>query len=45
MVTVSWPWTLDVIDNGITSLGEKCDGQDPNLSLAQDHVVRMLKLF
>ena len=32
---VSWLWTLDAIDNGITSLGEWCDGQDPILSIAQ----------
>ena len=32
---VSWLWTLDVIDNGFTSLGEWCDGQDPILSIAQ----------
>ena len=31
---VSWLWTLDVIDNGITSLGEWCYGQDPSVSLA-----------
>ena len=45
MVTVSWPWTLDVVDNGITSLGEWCDGRDPILSLAQDRVVRLLRAF
>ena len=33
------------VDNGITSLGEGCDGQDPILSIAQDRVVRLLKLF
>ena len=42
---VSWPWTLDVIDNRITSLGEWCDGQDPILSIAQDRVVRLLRAF
>ena len=42
---VSWLWTLDVIDNGITSLGEWCDGQDPILSIAQDRVVCLLRTF
>ena len=45
MVTVSWPWTLDVVDNGITSLGEWCDGQDPNPKPSTKIVVRMLLLF
>ena len=42
---VSWPWTLDVIDNGITSLGEWCDGQDPILSLAQRSCSSYAKAF
>ena len=29
IVMISWLWTLDVIDNEITSLGEWFDGQDP----------------
>ena len=45
MVVVSWPWTLDVIDNGITSLGEWCDGQDPILSLAQRSCSSYAKAF
>src|SRR3954463_6455494 len=45
MVTVSRPWTLDVVDNGITSLGESCDGQDPILSLAQRSCSSYAKAF
>src|SRR4051812_25428950 len=45
MVTVSSPWTLDVVDNGITSLGESCDGQDPILSLAQGSCSSYAKAF
>ena len=42
---VSWLWTLAVIDNRITSLGEWCDGHDPILSIAQDRIVRLLRAF
>ena len=42
---VSWLWTLDVVDNGITSLGECCDGQDPILSLAQRSCSSYAKAF
>src|SRR3954464_6941226 len=45
MVTASSPWTLDVVDNGITSLGESCDGQDPILSLAQRSCSSYAKAF
>ena len=45
IVMISWLWTLDVIDNEITSLGEWCDGQDPILNIAQDRIVRLLEFW
>ena len=38
MIMVSWSWTLDVVDNGIISLGEWCDGQEIPVSLVYDQV-------
>ena len=47
MIKVSWSWTLDVVNNGVMSLGEWYDEHTPKLSITirSSHLVYIVISF